>query len=303
MTGQAAAYLEELLKAGVLLGTDVPGVYGKSAAFETVRGHFDALLTRIAAAEVAEVLAFPPVMPRWQVERLGYLGAFPHLLGTVFGFEGDEAAAAEQAALAWRHADWSEYQQMTDLALTPAACYPLYPAVAARGPLPPGGGTFDTGNACIFRREPSMDPGRMQVFHQREFVRIGTEAEVETWRRTWRGRAQELFGRLGLTVSVTSASDPFFGAVGAALRESQVAREMKWEFLAPVSDLTPTALASCNYHAVRFAAAYDILTSSGARAHSGCIGFGGERVTLALMRAHGLDPSAWPTSVRTQLDL
>ena len=28
---------------------------------------------------------------------------------------------------------------MTDLVLTPAACYPVYPAIAARGALPAGG--------------------------------------------------------------------------------------------------------------------------------------------------------------------
>ena len=38
-----------------------------------------------------------------------------------------------------RHEDWSEFQTMTDLALMPAACYPVYPAVAARGPVDPSG--------------------------------------------------------------------------------------------------------------------------------------------------------------------
>ena len=46
--------------------------------------------------------------------------------------------AAEQYERASRHEDWSEFQSMTDLVLMPAACYPVYPAIAARGPLPAG---------------------------------------------------------------------------------------------------------------------------------------------------------------------
>ena len=62
---------------------------------------------------------------------------------------------------------------MTDLVLTPAACYPVYPALAARGPLPAGGLTVDAGGSYVFRHEPSGDPARLQMFHQREIVRIG----------------------------------------------------------------------------------------------------------------------------------
>ena len=40
------------------------------------------------------------------------------------------------------------------IALTPAACYPLYPTVAKRGPLPAEGGLYDLQSYC-FRHEPS----------------------------------------------------------------------------------------------------------------------------------------------------
>ena len=100
---------------------------------------------------------FPPLLPREQLETFGYLDSFPHLAGTVFSFDGSEARGGRAgSALAATHADWSGFQQMTEMVLTPAACYPLYPAVAARGPLPEGGLTLDTGDAYVFRREPRM---------------------------------------------------------------------------------------------------------------------------------------------------
>ena len=33
-------------------------------------------------------------------------------------------------------------------------------------------------------------------------------------------------------------------------------------------------------------------------AHTACVGFGLERITLALLRHHGLDLAAWPEAVR-----
>jgi len=53
-----------------------------------------------------------------------------------------------------------------DVALTPATCYPVYPVMAARGPLPEGGRVFDLQSYC-FRHEPSEDPARMQMFRIR----------------------------------------------------------------------------------------------------------------------------------------
>src|ERR1700712_5361019 len=186
------AFLEELVEAGLLVRTGVHGVYGRSGVFEDVRNSFDALVTRAAIPDDAESLRFPPVLPRRNLESTGYLKSFPHLAGTVFSFEGTEGQAASMFEAAANHEDWSEHQHQTDLVLMPAACYPVYPAVAARGRLPEGGVTIDAGGAYVFRHEPSGDPARLQMFHQREIVRIGEPEGVEAWRARWRERAVEL---------------------------------------------------------------------------------------------------------------
>jgi seryl-tRNA synthetase len=300
---EQVAYLDELVEAGLLTRTGVDGVYARGGAFETVRLSFDKLVTRTAAPESPEPLYFPPLLTREQLETSGYLGSFPHLAGTVFAFEGDEEAAAEQLDLASRHEDWSGFQQMSDMVLMPAACYPLYPAVAARGPLPAGGLTLDTGDSYVFRREPSNDPARMQIFHMREIVRVADRETVIDWRNGWRTRAEELLTSLGLEIGIDVANDPFFGRSGRLLAAAQRDQELKWELLAPISGDKPTAIASSNYHQDHFGHTYDLLTSAGEPAHTGCMAFGEERVTLALFTAHGLDPQTWPNEVRAKLEL
>jgi seryl-tRNA synthetase len=85
---------------------------------------------------------------------------------------------------------------------------------------------------------------------------------------------------------------------------TQREQELKYELVAPIaSEDKPTAVASCNYHLDHFGHTFDIHTSDGAVAHSACVGFGLERVTLALFRKHGLIPSQWPSDVRGVLAL
>jgi seryl-tRNA synthetase len=298
-----AALLDALVDAGHLIPSGVPGVYGRGSDFEDVRERFDAYVTRAAAAagETPEVLRFPPVLPRRQIEDLGYLDNFPHLAGAVFAFEGTEAQARAMAAHAHEHEDWSEHQHMTDLMLTPAVCYPVYPAVARRGPLPAGGVTVDPGGSYAFRHEPSGDPARLQMFHMRELVRIAEPEVVQAWRDSWRDRALQLLVDLGLDARFDVAHDPFFGRAGRMMAASQRDQALKFEVLVQIAGPEPTAVASFNYHQDHFSALYGITTADGGAAHTACLGFGHERIVIALLQTHGLDVHAWPAGTRTLL--
>jgi seryl-tRNA synthetase len=63
----------------------------------------------------------------------------------------------------------------------------------------------------------------------------------------------------------------------------------------------PTAICSFNWHQDHFSSKFGIRDAEGATAHTACLGFGLERVALALVKAHGFDPQAWPQDVRAQL--
>jgi seryl-tRNA synthetase len=121
------------------------------------------------------------------------------------------------------------------------------------------------------------------------------------WRDAWRDRALELLHQVGVEAEFDVASDPFFGRSGRMLAASQRQQALKFEILAPIGGPEPTAVASFNYHEDHFSAAFGLEMADGGPAHTACLGFGLERISLALVRAHGVDPDTWPAEVREQL--
>lgn len=294
-------FLQDLISAGHLLPSGEPGIFGRGAIFEDVRTGVDALVTRAGAPDRAEILRFPPVMPKCTLEASGYLKSTPQLCGAIFSFEGSEADARELAGAADSSEAWGRYLTLTNVVLVPAACYPAYPAIARRGPLPEGGVSLDLGGCYVFRHEPSLDPARLQMFHQRELVRIGETNDVLAWREAWIFRARTLFSQIGLHATLDVASDPFFGRGGKLLANSQREQRLKFEMLVPIASSGPTAVTSFNFHQDHFGCGFGIRLHDGTTASSACVGFGLERITLALFRAHGTDPGAWPKQVRNRL--
>lgn len=296
-TPEESAFLGELVAAGLVIESGVPGVYGFNDVYIRIREGMEQLIGRRAADDHPEKMQFPPVLPKKTLEDTGYLNSFPHLGACVCGFAGGERDAADLAAVAAEHGPWP-HQAQTDLVLTPAACYPVYPAIAKRGPVPAGGLCVDAGSALVFRNEPSGDPARLQMFRQRELVRIGEPATVAAWRDKWRDRALDMLRALGLDASFDIAADPFFGRAGRMMRMSQREQALKFEVMAPIASPLPTALASFNYHRDHFTSVHSISMEDGSEAHSACLGFGMERCTLALLRTHGLEPGSWDAQVR-----
>jgi seryl-tRNA synthetase len=82
---------------------------------------------------------------------------------------------------------------------------------------------------------------------------------------------------------------------------SQREQALKFEILVPIGGPEPTAVASFNYHQRHFAETFGIEIEGGGEAHTSCLGFGLERISLALLRAHGLDPAGWPAAIREEL--
>jgi seryl-tRNA synthetase len=85
------------------------------------------------------------------------------------------------------------------------------------------------------------------------------------------------------------------------LTASQREQQLKFEVLTQIAGPEPTAVASFNYHQDHFAAAYDIELADGGGAHTACLGFGLERITIALFRTHGFDVQGWPAEVGRRL--
>jgi len=242
-------------------------------------------------------------MSRAQIETAGYLKSFPNLLGCVCCLEGSEADIRRTVNRFVEGEAWTDDLQGSDLVLTPASCYPIYPIAAARGAVPASGWTFDVGCDC-FRREPSDNLDRLQSFRMREFVRIGAADQVQDFRQGWLDRAQALADALALPWAIETANDPFFGRGAPLLAASQRGQSLKFELLIPtISTEKPTACMSFNYHQDQFGQAWGLSQEDGAAAHTGCIAFGMDRLTLALFVHHGVDPDRWPTGVKQALGI
>jgi seryl-tRNA synthetase len=280
----------------------VEGVYARTALYQEVLEHLTDFVSS-QRDERAEILRFPPVMSRRQLERSGYLKSFPNLLGCVCALHGNEAAIRSAADSYDSGGDWTTSLGASDLVLSPAACYPLYPLVATRGRLPAGGLIFDVAADC-FRREPSRSLDRLQSFRMREFVRIGRPEEITAFRDSWMGRARELTELLALPYSIEVANDPFFGRVGQIMAVSQIQQALKFELLIPYhAKARPTACMSFNYHRDHFGHVWGLHDSQDELAHTGCVAFGMDRLVVALFANHGLDLARWPGSTRRALGL
>jgi seryl-tRNA synthetase len=258
-------------------------------------------VSALGADDDPEMLRFPPVLNRAHFERSGFLKSFPNLAGTIHSFAGSDREHRELLRAVEDGGDWSAAFPAAEIVLTPAACYPVYPLLA--GTLPPGGRLVDVMSYC-FRHEPSTDPGRMQMFRMHEYVRAGEPESVMGWREEWVGRAEWFVDTLGLQARIDVAADPFFGRAGRLLAEGQREQRLKLEVLAPIACADgPTAIMSLNCHQELFGDLFGIRTAAAGTAHTACVGFGLERIALALYRRHGFDRSRWTSPVREALVL
>lgn len=293
------AFRAELVAARLLVQTSVDGLYQRSATFESIVRGIEKIVGAAGDGHYEPLLFFPPVLPREVFIRSDYLRSFPDLTGSVDTFVGNDRDHADLLRALDDGEDWTQFLTPAEVMLCSAACHPLYPSLT--GTLPEGGRRLEVQGFC-FRHEPSVDPARMQIFRQHEFVAVGTPDECIAHRDAWLETALSILGRLGLPVEKVVANDPFFGRAGRMLAANQRETTLKYEIVCPItSDESPTAIASGNYHLDHFGGPFDIHTADGETAHSACIGFGLERITLALLKTHGLDPQTWPAAIRTQL--
>lgn len=286
------------IRTALLLPADAEGVYAGTELFERVVEALSKFISRYRPPGT-EVLRFPPVMSRRQLEISGYLRSFPHLMGVVSCIHGNETEVRNLV----ERPDWVSALSATELVLAPAACYPVYPMAAARGSVPADGLRFDVAAYC-FRREATHELDRLQAFQMREYVCVGSPDQVQNFRSIWISRAESLASLLHLPCEIVRASDPFFGRVGRLAAASQLEQDLKFELVIPFqSDSKPTACMSFNYHQDHFATSWGLRTVAGPTAHTCCVAFGLDRLTIALFVTHGLDLQSWPKPVREHLSI
>ena len=144
------------------------------------------------------------------------------------------------------------------------------------------------------------------MFRMHEHVRAGGSRDRDRMARdVARAAPSRSPTRSASTRAADVASDPFFGRGGKLLADSQRDQRLKLEIVAPIaSDEQPDRDHLAQLPPGSFRRAHSASTTAdGAVAHTACVGFGLERIALALYRRHGFDRAQWPAPVREALDL
>lgn len=303
LDSERESFRSDLVAAGLLVPMGIDGLYGFGEVFEKIIDGIDTAIQRKAAAfhgTKARVLRFPPIYAREYFDLTDYIASFPNLTGAVTTFTGDNRDHQALIADIEANLPWDGHLSPAGTMLVSAACHPSYSTLPKV--LPDAGQLMDVYGYC-YRHEPSLDPARMQSFRMHEFVLVGTPEQVMSHREAWVTNGMDVLGSLGLAATPMPANDPFFGRAGRLLGASQRDQNLKTELVVRLyGDLDDgTAVVSANCHNEHFGATFGLSTSDGEVAHSACVGFGMERIALAMLRSHGFETDAWPSSTRSAL--
>jgi seryl-tRNA synthetase len=266
--------LDELVQSGEIqhVGAGRLVLQGRPLA---VLRWIDAGLEAMAAKAGAAAIHLPALIDREILERAEYFEAF------------GESATRVDASMSQEHC------------LVPALCYHLYARLAGRrleSPL-----LVTTVGRC-YRNEPAAVSSltRLWEFTMREVIFIGTETWVTDERRRWVTRVTEFATSIGLAGALEVATDPFFAGPSRGRKLIQQLKELKYELRADVGPTEPgVAIASMNLHEAFFGSRFGLTTGDGCTASSGCVAFGLERWTLALIAQLGVERAASLVSGRS----
>ena len=262
---------------------------------------FDRQAVELAHDFDAPAYQFPALIGADVLDRCRYLRSFPHSLNVVAHLREDVEAIQHFAQNArWHGAHLEVHAE--DLApveclLSPSVCFHYYESL--RGSRLGAPRTITAVGKC-FRYESGNMGGleRLWDFTMREIIFVGPRAHVLAARERSMALAQTLLERWELGYEIRSATDPFFTDEFTTQATFQRVFDLKFEIRAalPYKDGT-LAAGSFNYHQDFFGRSFDITDHEGAPTHTGCVGFGLERLALAFLAQHGLDQSRWPDEV------
>ncbi len=286
---------EALVEEGLLVPTGILGLFGRSDRYSRVANGLHAMVDRWGTEVGATGIAFPPVVNRSTFEHTNYVQSFPDLMGSIHVFNGDDRAHAELCRRSASGKDWGDMLDQSDVFLASAACHPIYPLCT--GTMDAEGQYFNVQSYC-FRHEPSSDPSRMQSFQMHEVVFVGDPDDSQKHRDAGLDRGVSMLRSLGLDMSVIPANDPFFGRLGTAMATNQQDEVLKLEGTAPIGGPGhQVAIISGNCHRDHFGHPFEIAMPDGSVAHSACVAFGVDRITMALLWKHGFNLDDWPEPV------
>jgi seryl-tRNA synthetase len=276
------------------------GRYGFGPKMVALMEYFDIQVRRMAAAFQAPAHQFPSLIGADVLERCRYLQNFPASLNLVSHLREDHrvlqdfarSARCDGKELVCEHGHMSGIECL----LSPSVCFHWYMWLRDSS-LPKPVAITALGKCFRFESANLSGLERLWDFSMREIIFVGPADYVLASRSTLVELCVQFLNELGMAYEITTATDPFFVDSYAVQAAYQQGFELKFELLAPLPySGKKLAIGSINYHQDFFGRSFAI-EISGKPAHTGCIGFGYERLALAFLAQHGLDESNWPHAI------
>ena len=276
------------------------GRYGFGPKLVRLMEYFELRARKMARDFQADSYTFPSLIGADVLDTCRYLKNFPASLNLVSHLREDHAVLQEFT----RSARWDGEQLTYDrrggsaveCLLSPSVCFHWYRWLANTQLREP---RAITALGKCFRYESSNLSGleRLWDFTMREIVFVGPPDYVLRNRDALVNVSAQFLDELGMAYEISTATDPFFVDSYAVQAAYQQGFELKFELLAPLPySGKRLAIGSINYHQDFFGRSFSI-EAGGAPAHTGCLGFGYERLALAFLAQHGVDQRKWPDPV------
>jgi seryl-tRNA synthetase len=266
--------------------------------------YFESRMIEVAEEMNAVSFRFPALISPRYLERVQYFKNFPHSLSFVSHLREnlpdiqrfmDQASVSDDGAVFAPPEGYSQPSAM----LSPTVCHHLYLALS-ESELPESGLVATASGHC-FRYESinMVSLERVWNFTMREIIFVGTDNQVHDHINAVREAMRPLLEDLELSYKVVTANDPFFIGTFRDMTAYQAAFELKFEIRADLPYKSETvAIGSYNRHGDFFGRTLNIRMPDGSPACTGCLAIGFERLALAFVTQHGIDPDRWPEKIR-----
>ncbi|MBF0614301.1 MAG: hypothetical protein G8237_11090 [Magnetococcales bacterium] len=297
--------MPQLLETGQLVHTG-DGMFSLGPLVAGLCRYFENRFFQLALSQGAGIHRFPSMIPASFLEKIQYFKNFPHSLSFAAHLRTD-LNTIERFATETRcqdgvlHLPKDSFSGIRHL-LAPTVCHNYYLFLANRTLPHPLAMATALGTCYRYESINMHSLERLWNFTMWEVIFVGTANLVKEALLRVGQEASLLLQEWGLAYRLENANDPFFIREFGMQTGFQNIYDLKYEYRARLPFKEGTlAVGSRNYHMDFFGRQMQIQLPDHTTAHSGCIGFGLERLAFAFLAQYGIDPNQWPESIRTAL--
>lgn len=261
----------------------------------------DMVLARFAKPFGAFEEIYPNCIPVDGLGKANHFSSFPEHLHFLAHLPNDLEVLDTFAENARGVTEWKDVElpgtTRARLVNNPSTCYHCYSA--RRGSSIEENTALTVVTKCHrFEAANHKEYGRLLEFSMREVVFLGDPDYVRACRAETLERVERLAKDWTLYGELVASNDPFFtnDYKAKSAQQHRLAMKMEYRMLIPGA-AKHLAMMSSNLHGPTFSKAFGI-TMGGRLINTGCLGFGLERLALAILAQHGEDPAAWPRGLR-----